>query len=258
MNTTIKHLDEFEKELTITIDWNEIEEVYLDILKRYAKIPVKGFRPGKIPAGITESVFRNEIKNDLVAACSTRFCRKALKENNLEAGSPIEVREAELKKKETLLLKAWFIEMPKFDLPDYAHLNIESTDEEDILNEISEKLLKQTDFEIHQTLIENELIYSETEDEDEDILEEDLAAAEDRAKLILILKKIATQDNIEVNEKDVDDRIKIIAEENDMHAEDIKNFFLMHGGIGRLSDTLLAEQVLAYIKEINMNIFDKQ
>ncbi len=249
MNATIRHIDEFEKELEIKLDWQEIEEDYNDLLKRYAKIPVKGFRAGKVPTGITESTFKNEIKNDLLSACSTRFCRRALKENNLEAGSPIEVDEAELQRNQSLWFKARFIEMPKFDLPDYAKLDLKATDEDEILTEISEKLLEQTVINIHPSIIENELNYSETEQETPS--DEEREAASQRVKLMLILKKIASQDNIEIDDKAIDDRIKLIAEENDMQPKEIKDYLLANGGLGRLSDSLLAEQILAYIREIN-------
>ncbi len=250
MNIVINHLDEFEKELQITLDWYEIEEDYNDLLKRYAKIPIKGFRTGKVPASITESTFKNEIKNDLVAACSTRFCRRAMKEHHLEAGSSIGVNDAELQRNQSLSFKAHFIEMPKFELPDYINLEIQSIDDEDILNEISEKLLEKTEISIHPSLIEEELIYSDTE---ENSPEEENESALDRVKLMLILKKIASQDNIEINNKDVDDRIKLIAEENNMQAKEVKDYLITNGGLGRLSDSLLAEHVLAYIKEANVN-----
>ncbi len=249
MNTTINPINEFEKELEIMLDWHEIEEDYNDLLKRYAKIPVKGFRQGSVPAGIIESTFKNELKNDLAAACSTRFCRRAMKENELEAGSPIEVNEAELQRNQSFSFKARFIEIPKFDLPDYTNLELKATGDEEILNEISEKLLEQTTIHISPLLIENELDYSETEQENPS--EEERQAALQRVKLMLILKKIASQDSIEINDKDVDDRIQFIADENGMQAKEVKDYLMANGGLGRLSDSLLAEHVLAYIWERN-------
>ncbi len=250
MNAELNPIDDFEKELRISLDWQEFSEEYQDIFKRYLKVPVKGFRPGATPASVIESMFKTQLANDLVSACATRFCRKALKENNLEAGSPIEVNDANLLKNKSLSFKARFIEMPKFDLPDYANLNIEATDDEDILNEISEKLIEQTIVNISPSMIEKEIAFSETENNNS---EDARQSAEERVKLMLILKKIGTQDNIEVNEKDVETRVKLLAEENEISAQELKDFLLTNGGWGRLSDSLLAEHVLAYIKELNLN-----
>ncbi len=248
MDIVIKKTSEHEKELLITAPWNMIETDYNDLLKKYSKLPFKGFRPGKAPLSAIESHFKNQLKNDLLTVASTRLCRKALKEKEILAGSPIEITDSELKKNESLQFKATFIEMPQFELPDYKQLNLQAIDQEDQLDEISEKLLEQTTISLHPSFVENELKYSETP---EDALsEEEKMAAEDRVKLMLILKTIAHQDNIEIDEKDIEERIRIIAAENDVTPEELKEFLVAHNGLSRVADSLLAEQVLEYIISI--------
>lgn len=243
MNININKINEYERELLITVSWEDIVEDYNELLKRYMKIPIKGFRPGKTPVGAIESFFRNEIKNDLLARVSSRFCRKALKDENIVSGSPIEIVEGELKKNESISFKAAFIEMPQFDLPDYRKLNLESTTQAKQINEISEKLLERTTIMIPPSFIEAELGYSEESDDSQ----EQRDAAAERVKLMLIIKKIAEQDGIEIDERDVDERMEMIAEEHDVEIADIKMYFMESGGTGRLSDALLAERVLEYI-----------
>ncbi len=244
MKITVTNINEQEKQLEIITPWEMIEEEYKDLLKRYSKVSFKGFRPGKAPVSAIESFFRNEIKSDLASATSTRLCRKALKEKKLEAGTPIEISEIEIEKNNFLKFKAYFIEMPQFELPDYRNLNLQSEKEEDKLDEISEKILEQSSISLHPSFIDNELKYSEPSEE---ITDEEKKAAEDRVKLMLILKKIAAQDNIEISDTDIDERIKDIALENDATFEELKEFLVTNNGLPRLADSLLAEDVLQYI-----------
>ncbi len=235
-----------EKELEIIAPWIMVEEEYKDILKRYSRLALKGFRPGKAPVSAIESFFRNEIKNELLSATSTRLCRTALKEKGLEAGTAIELSDIESSKNNHLRFKAAFIEMPAFELPDFRHLKLASVDAEDQLNEVSRKLLDRTTIPLHPAFIENEKRYSEPSD---DTTPEAEAAIADRVRLMLILKKIAAQDAIEVDAKDVDERIRLIAADNDVTPDELRNYLIENGGIPRLTETLLAEVVLHYIIE---------
>ncbi len=246
MEIKVNNISEQEKELEIVVPWNMIKEDYNDILKKYSKLSFKGFRPGKAPVGVLESFFRNEIKNDLISVSSARLCRAALKKQGMEAGTPVEISEVESLKNDHLKFKAAFVEMPQFVLPDYYHLNLESEETEDKLNEISEKLLKQTQITLHSTFIENEMKYI---DDCENLSEKEKNAAEDRVKLMLILKKIAGENNIEIDGKDIEERIKIVAAENDATPGELKEFLVNHNGLSRLSDSLLAETVLSFIIE---------
>lgn len=247
MEVKINEVNSQEKELEITVPWQMVEDEYKDILKKYSKASIKGFRPGKTPAGVIESFFKTEIKDELLSLTSTRLCRKALKDLDVEAGSPIEISDAELIKNKSLRFKANFIEMPQFELPDYSNLQLESEEQEDKLNEISLKLLEQTTLDLHSTFIDNEIKYSENPDFSS---EEEKEAAADRVKLMLILKKIANQDSIEVDAKDIDQRIKLIAHENDVTYDELKEFLYENNGLTRLADSLLAESVLNYIIDI--------
>jgi FKBP-type peptidyl-prolyl cis-trans isomerase (trigger factor) len=249
MKAIINDLGNHEKELCVIAPWDMIKADYNDLLKKYAGLPVKGFRSGKVPINAIEAIFKSHLKNDLLTRVSTRLCRTALKAKDIVAGSPIELFESKLTKNENFEFKASFIEMPKFVLPEYNHLDLQSEDTEDKLNEISEKLLEQTDISLPDSFIDNELKYSEIQDNSLCDIERKAAAA-DRIKLMLILKKIAHQDNIEIDQKDIEKRIKIIAAENDVTPEELKEFLIANNGLSRLADSLLAETVLAYIIDI--------
>ncbi len=238
-----------EKILEITVPWQIIEEEYKDIVRKYSKLPLKGFRPGKAPAGAIESFFRNEIKNELLSATSARICRAALKQQEMEAGTGIELSDAEISKGNFIRFKAGFIEMPAFSLPDYRDLQLESESSEEKLDEISRKLLDLTDITLHPSFIENEQKYSDPE---ENLSPEEDESISERVKLMLILKKIAAQDAIEIDDNDVNKRIELIAEENEVGQEELRNYLVENNGLSRLADTLLAEAVLHYIIDIQV------
>lgn len=248
LKVKIRTINKFEKRMEIPIPWESVKEEYNDLIKEYSRLPLKGFRPGKVPVSAIESIYQNQIKSDLAMRCSPRFFRKAIEENKLNNASPVELINIDLIKDEYLILTGSFVNMPDFRLPNYSRLYIRSTEEKDQLNEISEKLLNLTDISVPPQLIMNELNYTEAGTEIDEEAKED---ATDRIKLLLIIKKIAHQDGIEINEQDVEERIKILAEKNDTTPDEVKSFLLANDGVTRLTDSILAEHVLKYIISIN-------
>ncbi len=249
MEVTIKYINEHEVELSISSPWENVQGDYTDLLKRYAKVPVKGFRPGSVSQSTIEKIFKKEIQSDLASVCTQRLCRKALADNQLQTGSPISITGIEMLPGEQFAFKANFLKMPEFELSDYSKLNLHSGNHEDRLTEISEKLLQHVSFDLYKDFVDQELKFSDLEESVTD--EVAWKAAEDRVKLMLILKKIAGINNIEVDEQDVNTRIGELAQANEVTPKDLKEYLSETGGLGRLREYLLAEQVLAYLSEIN-------
>jgi hypothetical protein len=75
--------------------------------------------------------------------------------------------------------------------------------------------------------------------------------ARDRIRLMLILKQIAKQEGIEVDQADVDNRIAEKAEEFGTTTKTIQAELSQGVGMQRLKDMLLAESTLAYLVKIN-------
>ena len=76
-------------------------------------------------------------------------------------------------------------------------------------------------------------------------------AARDRIRLMLILKQIAKQEGIEVDQRDVDNRIAEKAEEFGTTIEELEAELARGDGLKRLKEVILAESVLGYLMEIN-------
>ncbi len=233
-----------EKELLIAAPWEAVQADYNDLLKRYAKLAGKGFRPGKSPMAAVESHFGRQIRSDLVALLGRPLCREALRQAGLEAGTPIEIYDVALQKNDNLRFRASFVEMPSFELPDYTRLELKASQKDEQLDEISVKLLERTHIELHPAMIEQEMRYSQAGERD---------AAQARVKLMLIIKKIAALDGIQVYQKDAEVRIKNIATDSGVTSEELKRYLFDNRAMGRFADSLLAETVLDYIIEINTN-----
>ena len=76
-------------------------------------------------------------------------------------------------------------------------------------------------------------------------------AASERIRLMLILKQIARQEGIEVDETDVNNRIAEKAEEFGTTKKALQAELEKGGGMERLREMLLAESTLEYLVERN-------
>ena len=76
-------------------------------------------------------------------------------------------------------------------------------------------------------------------------------AAADQIRLMLILKQIAKREGIEVDQRDVDNRIAEKAEEFGATIEELEAELARGDGLQRLKNMLLAESELGYLMEIN-------
>ena len=76
-------------------------------------------------------------------------------------------------------------------------------------------------------------------------------AAAERIRLLVILKRIARQEGIEVDERDVTRRLAEKAREFGTTVKALQAELAEGGGMARLQDMLLAESTLDYLLEAN-------
>jgi len=232
------------KVLQIDVPWAEIAADYQDLVARYAKVRVQGFRAGKTPLSLIEQRFKKEIVNDLKALVTQRFGREALREARAEALGPLEASEIACEPGKPFRTSLRYFPMPEFQLPDLADLKTDD-DGTDPRDHISRRLLELVPFEVPDELIRQEL--------DLDGLAVSIRgggpwrAAADRIRLMLILKKIARREGIDVDETDVSKRIAEKAKEFGTTKEALKKELEEGGGMARLKDMLLAESTLEYL-----------
>jgi FKBP-type peptidyl-prolyl cis-trans isomerase (trigger factor) len=246
MNITYVDDDGGKKVLQIEAPWSEIEADYNDIVSEYAKVRVPGFRVGKVPWSVIETRFRREIMEGLACRCAERLGREAVREAGVEALGPLEASEIECDLEQSFRALVRYLPMPEFQLPDLADLKTED-DCTDARDRISRRLLELVSFNVPGELVRQELDLDGLGESDP--TSEPWRTATERIRLMIILKKIARQEGIEVEENDVNKRIAEKAEEFGTSKEGLKEELAKGGGLRRLKDMLLAESTLEYLIE---------
>ena len=249
MKTGISDLGDHRKRADVEAEWEEVREDYEDLLAEYSKLPVPGFRPGKAPRAAVEKHYRRPLLDDTGARCARRLSRKALDDEGIEVTGPMAVTELSIEHQGQLRFTAEFTQLPDFDLPDYGSIGLASDSDGGRRDEISMRLLEDTDIDIPREMIREELLFEG--DGEAEPGGGAWASAEARVKLLLILGVIARRDGIEIDEKDLDERIGQIALAQGTDPASLRRFMLRSGGLSRLSGFLLAEKTLDYLIDIN-------
>ncbi len=236
------------KVLYIEAPWSEIETDYQDVLARYTRLRIPGFRPGKAPAQAVEQRFKNQIMDDLKATVTQRLGKEVLRDSGVEAFGPVEASDIECETGRLFRARIHYLPLPEFQLPELADLKTEDdgTNERDL---ISRRLLDTIRFDVPAELVREELARDDAAECTPG--NEAWVAAEERIRLMIILKKIALQEGIEVDDADVNKRIAEKAEEFGTTKDALRKELEDGGGMARLSDLLIAESTLGYLVDIN-------
>ncbi|MGM0419686.1 MAG: trigger factor [Bacillota bacterium] len=163
------------------------------------------------------------------------------------------------------------IEKYKQDIRDRLTEQKESDVQRKLENEVVEKVSEEAEVEVPETLVEQELdmmmqqmaqnLQSQGIDlEDyfkymgssqDEWREDNKEQAAKRAKNNLVLEAIADQENIEITDEEVDEKIKEIAEAHEQDFEQIKAFMQMQGQLDTLKDGLRMEKTIDFLLENN-------
>jgi FKBP-type peptidyl-prolyl cis-trans isomerase (trigger factor) len=107
------------------------------------------------------------------------------------------------------------------------------------------RLLEETEIDIPEEMVREELSFGG--DEESEPGDRTWSDAEARVRLLLILGEIARRDGIEIDDRDIEERIARIAESRGTDVSSMKSFMLRGGGLSRLSAFILAERTLDYL-----------
>jgi FKBP-type peptidyl-prolyl cis-trans isomerase (trigger factor) len=246
MRITHRGDDGGRKVLQVEASWSEIEADYRDLVSQYTKVRLPGFRPGKAPQSVIEQRFQKEIMEDLAHRCAERLGREAIRETGIESLGPVEAEAIECVKDKPVRFQVRFHPIPEIALPDIGSLK-KDDDNIDARDWISRRLLDLVHFGFPDELVKDELVLDGTVGGDP--RSEEWKNAEERVRLMLILKKIARQEGIEVDETNMSNRIAEKAKEFGTSKDGLKEELAKGGGLGRLRDMLLAESTLDYLIE---------
>ena len=231
--------------LEVTATWAEVAPDYDDVLAGYCKLAVPGFRPGKAPRTVVEKHFREAIREDFVARCARRLARQALEERAIRVARQMELTESEFHVQQPFRFTGVVTAVPKLELPDYSGVALAATTDEARRNEISDWLLAHTTWKVPDALIRQECESSAQPDARPSDAEWQMA--EQRVKLTAILEQIAEAQGIEVDERNVDERVEKMAGECGVKPHELRQRLGQGGGLSRLRPLLVAEQTLEYL-----------
>ena len=234
--------------LQIEADWPELAADYEDVVSTYSQVKIAGFRPGKAPRSVIEGRFQKQMLDDFSQRVAQRLGKQALRDAGAESMGPVEISDVECVKGKTFRLNVSFWPMPEIGLPDLGSLAAGDDDKSDPRDLISKRLLELVSFTVPDAFVQAELGPDQggcARDSDE------WKAAADRVRLMLVLKKIAGREGIEVSEADVEQRIKEKASEFGEDSDSLRTKLQKGGGWQRLKDMLIAEGTLTYLMEIN-------
>ena len=232
--------------LAVEAEWNELAADYVDIVTEFSRVPLPGFRPGKVPRNVIEKRFLREIIDDLAQRAAQHLGREAVREAGIEALGPVEAVEIECERDKPVHFQVRFYPMPEIELPELGGITIDSGDN-DARDQLSLRLLELVPFEVPDALVRDELALDGIGGGEPGSME--WKAASDRIRLLLILKRIARQEGIEVDEKDVNRRIAAKAQEFGTTVKALYAELAQGDGMQRLKDMLLAESTLDYLLE---------
>ncbi|MEN7972324.1 MAG: trigger factor [Verrucomicrobiota bacterium] len=234
--------------LSVKAEWTELQDAYRAFLKEYSKLAVPGFRPGKAPAPLVEKRFQSNIIDDLSKGAAQQFGREAIHESEIKVWGNAEIVEIECAKDQPFRADLRYHPQPKIELPDLHRLPLENNGSAP-QDQLSLALLSQIELDVPERLIEEELELDGLEAKPGT---EDWTAAEQRLKLVFILKQIAERDGIKIDEVDVQKRIKEKSVEFGISVRQLQaQLENSGGGLQRLKEMLIAESTLDYLIEIN-------
>ena len=248
MEVTIIDEGEHRKQALITADWGDIQQDYDDLVADYTKGSVPGFRSGKAPKSLVERRYQRHILDDVASRCVQRITRRALTMKEMTAVGPIAINDIIIAKNQPLRFSAAFTVVPDFELPAYTDFRLGSENDEQKRDEICQWLLNNTTVSIPDELVTQELSFDGQQN-----VESGSSAwqtAFERVKLLLIFDKMASRDGIEIDERDVQERIEKTAEEYGQKVSSLRMQLLSNGGMSRMRSLLLAERILDYLLEI--------
>lgn len=243
MNITsaLKKQDDGTIDITVTIPWSLIEKTKEEIIEEHSKdAALPGFRKGKVPKKIVEqNLSKDHLKEDILRKVLPLGYSEAVKEQKINPIISPRVHVEKLEDGKDWQFSAQTCEMPKISLGNYKDEVKKVTAKDKIVvagkepqptsfEEISKVLLQNANITIPNVILEQEVekLLSQTLDEIKKLgltLDQYLAStgrttdslkaeyakkAEADVKLEFILSEIARAENIQVEDKEIEEAIQ--------------------------------------------------
>lgn len=138
MEVKIKEINSYSREMSVELDWNEIEDDFSKFVNKFSKqIKMPGFRPGKVPQQVIKKQYMPMIESQFVEDNIQKYYLNALREQEIMPVNKAEIKDVHFHQKEHLNFTAAFeievvVEFPELKKNSIkVEKNVYVTDEED-------------------------------------------------------------------------------------------------------------------------------
>ena len=127
MKVIVEEVSPCRKKLGVEIPAEKVAGEYEQVLSMFsagAKVP--GFRPGKVPKDLVKRRFEKEIAAEVKERLISEGYHEALKQEKINVVSVLDVLEVKFEIGQPMSFQILLDVPPKFDLPDYQKINLQS------------------------------------------------------------------------------------------------------------------------------------
>lgn len=251
-NSIIKQLPKSTVELTVTIPWSEVKKTYDEIVSHaITEIELPGFRKGKAPRNLAESKLdKSKLYEEVIKRLIPKLYEEAVKQHTLKPIANPKIDLLEAAENKDWKIRVLIAQKPKVVVKNYKQAiqgvksqkklwvpgqKEEKPDEKITMDQILTAVLKESEVEIPDILIEEEInrLLTRLIDETkllgltveqylrskgktvEQLRSEYRQQAETTLKLEFVLEEIADSEKITVTPKDIDDALSKVESEAD-------------------------------------------
>ena len=137
----VEDISPVKKKLSFDISWvdvkKELDAAYRDMGK---KAKVKGFRPGKIPRKILETLYKDNVEEEAISNLVNKYYWDAIKENGISVVSQPDIDQNGIEEEKNFTFSANVEVEPVIEPNDYTGLELEREDKEVTESDIEARL----------------------------------------------------------------------------------------------------------------------
>ncbi|HET6460627.1 MAG TPA: trigger factor [Syntrophales bacterium] len=166
MAVTVEDVSPVKKKMLFNISWlevkKELDTTYKNIGK---KAKIKGFRQGKVPRNILESMYKEHAEDEVVSNLVNRFYLEALKENKINAIAQPDIDQSGIAREENFTFTATVEVEPVIEPKGYDGLELQKeeyevkdSDVETRLEEIRDMFSTMEEIEVDRGVLEGDFV----------------------------------------------------------------------------------------------------
>ncbi|MGH7792687.1 MAG: trigger factor, partial [Thermodesulfobacteriota bacterium] len=147
MKVSVEALSSTEKKVEVFIPVEEVKEEMEKVFREFQKrAKIRGFRSGKIPRNVIETVYRDDLLNEVSSRLISESFENALKEVSITPVSKPKITADKVERDNDFRYTAVFEVIPEFELKDYTGIELKrekyelkDEDVERALNQLRER-----------------------------------------------------------------------------------------------------------------------